>query len=58
VTMTRKKMSMTAGTYGDIITKELHATGWSYGHVSAVESGMPVCIADASKNGQEVLCQG
>ena len=40
---------MTVATYADIIGKELHATGWSYGDVAAVEGETLVFVADAHR---------
>ncbi len=40
-------------TYTDIIAKEIHAAGWSYGDVSEVDlwTGRLMFIADAHKDG-------
>jgi hypothetical protein len=40
---------MVGATYVDIICKELHDAGWSYGDVAAVEGETLLYLADAHK---------
>ena len=47
-------------TYVDIIANEIHAAGWSYGHVSYIDRrvGKLVWVADAHKDGQRCVAKG
>jgi hypothetical protein len=36
-------------TYAEIIAREIHAAGWSYGEAKAIEDGGPVWIVDAKR---------
>lgn len=47
--MAQGKTPVTGATYVDIIGKELHAAGWSYGDVAAVEGQTLLYVADAHK---------
>ena len=44
-------------TYADIIAKEIHEAGYSYGETQAIVDGQLIWIVDASKEGQKYVCQ-
>ena len=45
-------------TYTDTISSEIHAAGWSYGHiVYSDEHGRVTCAADAHRDGERHLAR-
>ena len=43
--------------YADIIAKEIHDAGFSYGEVQAIVDGKLIWVVDASKDGQKYIAQ-